>query len=67
MARKLPLPRGWKRRVCWSALPILALSYYTPVAIANVLNSTKNMPFPARPDSLDQYTGERPNAGAPRA
>ncbi len=37
MTPKLPLPRGWKRPVRWSVLHILALSYHTPVAIANVL------------------------------
>jgi len=30
MPRNLPLPRGWKRRVRWSVLRILALSHYTP-------------------------------------
>ena len=29
MARKLPLPRGWKRRVRSSVLHILALSHYS--------------------------------------
>ena len=29
MARKLPLPRGWKRRVKSSVIHVLALSHYT--------------------------------------
>jgi hypothetical protein len=64
MSPKLPLPRGWKRPVRWSVLHILALSYHTPVAIANVLNSTKNMLFPGRPVSLDQFTTAEAKKGA---
>ncbi len=29
MARKLPLPRGWKRRVKSSVVHVLALSHYS--------------------------------------
>jgi len=37
---KLPLPRGWKRRVGSSVLHILALSHYTfPVALVRAANS----------------------------
>ncbi len=35
MAPKLPLPRGWKRRVRSSVLHILALSHYTPIRTLN--------------------------------
>ena len=61
MHRKVPLPRGWKRRVRSSVLHILALG---------LLDSTINVPSSWRPDSLDQFTGRRkvaPNADAKRA
>ncbi len=38
-------------------------SFATP----NLVDSMINVLFFKRPESLDQYTGERPNAGAPRA
>ena len=47
MAPKLPLPRGWKRRVRSSFFSDMILS---------LLDSTTNMPFLARPESLNQYT-----------
>ena len=40
-APKLPLPRGWKRRVRSSVLHILALSHYTYTSLlARAANST---------------------------
>ncbi len=50
MAPKLPLPRGWKRRVRSSVLHILALSHYTcrgPAIfeLPKLPDSTLNMSF----------------------
>ncbi len=42
MAPKLPLPRGWKRRVRSSALHILALSHYTFTALLARAAQSKN-------------------------
>ena len=47
MPPKLPLPRGWKRRVRSSVLRILAL---------DLLDSTTNMLVLGRPISVNQYT-----------
>ena len=47
MAGRLPLPRGWKRRVRSSVLSDVIL---------NLLDSTANMPFLGRPESLTQYS-----------
>ncbi len=47
MPPKLPLPRGWKRRVRPSFLSDMIL---------NLLDSTTNMPFLGRPKSVVQYT-----------
>ena len=58
MPPKLHLPHGWNRRVRSSVLSDVIL---------NLVDSTINVLFFKRPESLDQYTGERPNAGAPRA
>ena len=42
MARNLPLPRGWKRRVKSSILHILALSHYTFTAlVARAMNERR--------------------------
>jgi hypothetical protein len=43
MARKLPPPRGWKR---------LARSSFLSDVILNLLDSTTNMPFLGRPESV---------------
>ncbi len=42
MAPKLPLPRGWKRRVRSSVLHILALSHYTLTALLAKAALSKN-------------------------
>ncbi len=42
MAPKLPLPRGWKRRVRSSVLQILALSHYTFTALLARAANSKN-------------------------
>ena len=42
MAPKLPLPRGWQRRVRSSVLQILALSHYTFTALLARAASSKN-------------------------
>ncbi len=42
MAPKLPLPRGWKRRVRSSVLHILALSHYTFTAMLARAALSKN-------------------------
>ena len=49
MAPKLPLPRGWKRRVRSSVLHILALGNKLP-------DSTIYVSFFKRPKSVDGYT-----------
>ncbi len=51
MYRKMPLPRGWKRRVRSSVLRVLARSHYT--SHLNLLESTINVLFFLRPVSLD--------------
>ncbi len=51
MPPKLPLPRGWKRRVRSSVLHILALG---------LPDSTVNVPFFKCPKSLDHFTGRQP-------
>jgi len=55
MPPKLPLPRGWKRRVQSSVLHILALSQYT--SHLNLPDSTTNMPFLGRPISVESRAG----------
>jgi len=42
MAPKLPLPRGWKRRVRSSVLHILALSHYTFTALLAKAAKSRN-------------------------
>ena len=42
MHRKIPLPRGWKRRVRSSVLHILALSHYTFTALLAKAALSKN-------------------------
>jgi len=42
MAPKLPLPRGWKRRVRSSVLHILALSHYTFTALLAKAAQSRN-------------------------
>ena len=42
MPPKLPLPRGWKRRVRSSVLHILALSHYTFTALLARAANSKN-------------------------
>jgi hypothetical protein len=50
MAPKLPLPRGWKRRVR-SSVPAPPLSIATP----NLLDSTIDVLFFKRPESVVRY------------
>jgi len=52
MAPKLPLPRGWKRRVRSSVLQILALSHYSfTVLLAKAAESkNRHIRFQARLD-----------------
>ena len=45
MHPKIPLPRGWRRRVRSSVLP--------SIAIPGLLDPMTNMPFLARQESLD--------------
>ena len=59
MNRKMPLPRGWKRRVRSSVLHILAFRQYT--SHLNLLDSMINVSFFLRPNSLDQYTWRKTN------
>ncbi len=50
MHRKMPLPRGWKRRDRSSSLSDVIL---------NLPDSMTNMPFLGRPESVNQYTPGR--------
>ena len=63
MDHKIPLPRGWKRRAKSAIIHILALSHYTftaflasaaqrPNSIPNLPDSTTNMRFLGRPESI---------------
>ena len=63
MRTRLPLPRGWKRRVKSSIVHVLALSHYTP----NLFESTTNMPFLAHQESLDHFSWTRGSAPAATA
>ena len=56
MTPKLPLPRGWKRRVRSSVLHILALSHYTfTVLLARAANSkNRQVRLCARIDRRDR-------------
>ncbi len=56
MAPKLPLPRGWKRRVRSSVLHILALSHYSLTVLLARAAQTKNrhIRFQARIDRRDR-------------
>ncbi len=54
MHRKIPLPRGWKRR---------GRSAFLLDVILSLLDSTTNMPSLGRPESLNQYTDWQERAG----
>ena len=56
MHRKMPLPRGWKRRVRSSVLHILALSHYTFTALLAraALSKNRQVRLQAQIDRLSQ-------------
>ncbi len=51
MPPKLPLPRGWKRRIRSSVLHILALSHYSFTVLAILLRTTAGNAVAERPQS----------------